>query len=118
MRERGIKMKNILGISVSLGLVLVAPAYAWTPEEQDLIQSHYDLCLRTASNTYLMTWSSSCDDLLNGGKITGNYMRDGTFLPGWNTSTCKLPLAISDRQDLQYERDKDRCLREFQAGVR
>src|ERR1700730_3899099 len=97
-------------------LTLAASPGAGTADEQtrELVQHRYGACLGHASFNYIEAFRSSCDEACAQKKPLESCMR---LHNSWNTATCLLPLSVTDKQDQQLERDKDRCLREFQAGV-
>lgn len=83
-------------------------------ETKELVQHRYGACLQHASYTFTQMWESACDELCSQKNPLEYCMR---FHNSSNTVTCSPPLSVTDKLDKQLERDKDRCLREFQAGV-
>ena len=105
---------RILRAAVLALLVTVAPAQAQQNDEQ--VQGRYRLCMDKADADSLEEFRSDCDVLCIHQKLS----TAGTCLDQhmkWNTATCPLPTAEQDREERHLEQSKDRCLKEFKAGV-
>ncbi|MGI8567838.1 MAG: hypothetical protein ACR2KT_01470 [Methylocella sp.] len=113
-----------LAASAVAMLTVIAPACS--TEQDDKLQNRYRLCINKAESDLLEAFRSSCDVLCIREKREPASCADQIQSTSdcclahhfnWDTANCSPPISETERQDQQIEKDKDRCLEEFKAGV-
>jgi hypothetical protein len=97
-------------------MMMIAPLVAFSDERNDRLQARYTLCMDKADASFLEEFRGSCDVLC----IRQHRASENDCLARhmtWNTANCTLPTAEEDRQERHLEQAKDRCLKEFKAGI-
>ncbi len=91
------------------------------------IQARYDACMMQASASYSADWDATCKRradirrndykkcLTNG--ISSKASCDALYSEGFVEKDCSLPSQSADSHNSSLERNKTRCLQEFQAGL-
>jgi hypothetical protein len=96
-------------------LVVATPTHA-TQQDDEQLQNRYRLCMDKADADNLEEFRASCDVLCL-------HQQNGTENAclarhtQWDTATCTLPTVELDRQERHLEQARDRCLKEFKAGI-
>ena len=95
---------------------IAAPAFAAEQQGDEQLQRRYRLCMDKADTDFLEEFRGGCDVLC----IHQKHGSESNCLVQhmkWNTASCTLPTAEADRQEQHLEKARDRCLKEFKAGI-
>lgn len=103
-------------IATAAVLVTMMPAAALAADRDEQLQARYSLCIDKAERDFLEEFRGSCDALC----MHQPHRSERDCLAqhnNWSTGNCTLPSVELDRQDRHLESAKDRCLKEFKAGI-
>lgn len=112
---RALTLIGLITIIV-LTFTIAASAGAAAQQSGEQLQSRYRLCTDKADADFLEEFRGSCDVLC----IQQQHGTEGACLAQhmqWNKANCTLSAAETYRQEQHLEKAKDRCLKEFKAGI-
>jgi hypothetical protein len=115
----GTKLKPMVSRISAVAAVIALlgiPTFAFSAGRDDQLQDRYSLCINKADSGFLEEFRSACDVLC----IHQKHGSDDECLARhmkWDTANCTVPTSETDRQEQHLEKAKDRCLREFKAGI-
>ena len=90
------------------------------------ISSRYQSCLRAATANYAATWEGNCtrinkaarksyDDCVSG---LPKLACEKLYPVSTTAETCSLPTKLAETLNTDLENEKNRCLKEYQLGMR
>jgi len=90
------------------------------------ISVRYQSCLRLATASYASTWEGNCTRINKAARKSYDDCMSGlpklacdTIYPVSNGSeSCSLPTKLAETLNADLENEKNRCLKEFQLGMR
>jgi hypothetical protein len=106
---------RVYGIAAVFALLMV-PASVTSTERDDQLQARYTLCMDKTDASFLEEFRGSCDVLC----IHQQPASENDCLARhmtWDTANCTLPTAEEEREGRHLEEAKERCLKEFKAGI-
>jgi hypothetical protein len=97
-------------------LAVSTPASSASADRDEQLQERYRLCINKADSDFLEEFRSGCDVLCIHRKHGSDHDCLARHMK-WDTANCTVPTSQADRQEQHLEKAKDRCLREFKAGI-
>ena len=90
------------------------------------ISARYQSCLRIATANYTATWEGNCTRITKANRKNYDDCMSGLpklacdqFYPVSNGSeSCSLPTKLAETLNADLENEKNRCLKEYQLGMR
>ena len=115
MSRRGKPMTRRFFVVVVCALLIV-PTSAASTDQDDKLQNRYSFCINKADAEFLEEFRGYCDALCIR-KQRGHEYECLALHMKWHTGICTLPTSETDIENQHLEKAKDRCLREFMAGI-